>query len=196
MAQRVKEIKMNKFKEFFTENGGVIGKSIINHIAMSIFGLMVCFSTMSINKVLFWVAGIFAIGMHMFLQYMIMWELGAKHNVRVCSDGERHDKLLGLKISLVKNALLILIAVLIIIFAFFKTEDASVVNSIYAALKASMTLFFESIYMPVLSVCDFSAIFLILIIPDLVCCALSYIAGLSGMKCIVPDRKKEKNQRR
>lgn len=186
---------MTKFKSFFRENGGVIGKSVINHIAMSIFGLMVCFSTKAINDILFWVSGVFAVGMHLFLQYMIQWELGSTHHVRVYGEGEKPDRLLGLKISLVKNSLLILIALVMIALSFFITEDASMVNSVYAALKASMMLFFESIYLPLLSVCGFSAMFLIVIIPDILCCTISYICGLVGMKCIVPDKKKDKNQR-
>ncbi len=187
---------MNRLKNFFSENSGTIGKTVINHIAMSIFGLMVCFSMASASKLLFWGSGVLAVVMHLFLHYMIMWELGSAHNVRVYSEGEKPDKLLGLKISLVKNGFLALIAIAIIVLSFFKTPEASSVNSVLAVLTSSMLLFFESIYMPVLAVCKFSAIYLILLIPDILCCTFSYIAGLKGMKCIVPDKKKNKSQKR
>ena len=49
---------MNKIKDFFKDYGGVIGKIFINHIAMSIFGLMVCPAALAINKVLYWLGGI------------------------------------------------------------------------------------------------------------------------------------------
>ena len=123
-----------------------------------------------------------------------MWELGSKNNVKRYDNGEKPDKLLGLKISLVKNSVFILVAILILVFSLFTTEDASGMNSFLGILKSIMVLFFDSMYMPVFTVCQFSAIFLILIIPEILCCTLSYLAGLSGMKCIFPDKKENKKK--
>ena len=63
---------MNKIKEFFNEYGKIVSKILINHIAMSIFGLMVCLCTKTMNNVLFWIAGVFATLLYMFLLYMVM----------------------------------------------------------------------------------------------------------------------------
>lgn len=185
---------MNKIKEFFNEYGKIVSKILINHIALSIFGLMVCLCTKTMNTVLFWVAGVFATLLYMFLLYMVMWELGARHNVKRYEEGEKPDKLLGLKISLVKNSVFILVAILIIVFSLFTTDDASAMNSFLATLKSVMVLFFDSMYMPIFTVCQFSAIFLILTIPEILCCTFSYLAGLSGMKCIFPDKKDNKKK--
>ncbi|MBO5374437.1 MAG: hypothetical protein J6A54_03190 [Clostridia bacterium] len=182
---------MNKIKEFFRAYGGVIGKIIINHIAMSIFGLMVCFPTAK-SPVLFWGASILAIGMYMFLLYMIMWELGAKESVEVEYGRMKRDNFKGLKISLVTNSLFILISILIFILSFFETSEASGLNSFMYVLVWIMELFVESMYLPIVASCsNFTLIFLLLIIPELVCCALSYWAGVSGKKCLFPDKKKK-----
>lgn len=184
---------MNKIKDFFSKYGGVIGKIIINHIAMSIFGLMVCFPTVG-KPVLFWGACILAIGMYMFLMYMIMWELGAKEQVDIEYGRMKKDKLMGLKISLVANSLFIVISILIFILSFVVTDEPSGVNNVYSVLAASMQLFFQSIYMPIITVAykaNFTLICLLMTIPGILCCTLSYLAGVSGMKCIFPDKKKK-----
>ncbi len=183
---------MNKIKEFFVDYGGIIGKILVNHIAMSIFGLIVGIATLGINKVLFWCAGVLAVGMYAFLLYMVMWELGAKEQVSVEFGKAGLDKLKGLKIALVTNSLFILISILVFVLSFCTTPEASVINSVYATLDSIMRLFIHSIYLPITSVSGgFSLIFLILVIPELVVCAVSYWAGVTGKRCLFPDKKKK-----
>ena len=183
---------MNKIKDFFKDYGGVIGKIFINHIAMSIFGLMVCPAALAINKVLYWCACVLGVGMYMFLLYMIMWELGSKEQVDIEYDKTRDDKLRGLKISLVKNSIFIIIAIAVFVLSFCTTEVASGINSVYSVLKSIMQLFVLSIYFPFLTTFNtFDPILLILIIPEIVCCAVSYWAGVTGKKCLFPDKKKK-----
>ncbi len=179
-------------KDFFVTYGGVIGKLVINHIAMSIFGLMVCPATFAINKVLYWCACVLGVGMYMFLLYMVMWELGSKEQVDAEYGKVSDDKLKGLKISLVKNSIFIIIAILVFILSFCITPEVSAVNSVYGALKSVMQLFILSIYLPFLTTFSgFDAILLILLIPEIVCCAVSYWAGVTGKKCLFPDKKKK-----
>lgn len=183
---------MAKIKDFFANYGGVIGKIFINHIAMSIFGLMVCPAAFEISVVLYWLACALGVGMYMFLLYMIMWELGSKEQVEIEYDKSKDDKLKGLKISLVKNSIFILMAVAVIVLTFFTTKEPSAINSVYAGLRYVMQLFVLSIYFPFLTTFNaFDPILLILIIPEIVVCAVSYWAGVTGKKCLFPDKKKK-----
>ena len=183
---------MEKIKRFFSEYGEIIGKIIINHIAMAIFGIIVIIATGKI-PVLQHVAGIVAILMYMFLLYMIMWELGAKHHVRV-DNGEKKDKLLGLKISLVANSVFILISTVEFVLYFFTTADME------STVKDILTVIMQFIYGMYLSISslilDFPATHILLVLPAIICCTLSYIAGISGKKCLVPDRKKDAQNKR
>lgn len=189
------EIVMEKIKRFFSEYGEIIGKIIINHIAMAIFGIIVIIATGKI-PVLQHVAGIVAILMYMFLLYMIMWELGAKHHVRV-DNGEKKDKLLGLKISLVANSVFILISTVEFVLYFFTTANMeSAVYNIWTHLTIIMQ-FIYGMYLSISSlILDFPATHILLALPAIICCTLSYIAGVSGKKCLVPDRKKDAQNKR
>ena len=187
---------MNKIKEFFKEYGSIISKILINHIAMMIFGIIVLIAAKGINDVLFHIAGVVAILMYMFLLYMIMWELGSKDSVRVETQRMKRDNLLGLKISLVANAIFIVMAVVLLILSFFITEGESGINNVCGVIKIILHYFF-GMYLSITYLApSFYAIYLIVIIPAIVCCTLSYIAGVSGKKCLFPDKKKDKNQKR
>lgn len=187
---------MNKIKDFFREYAGIIGKIIVNHIAMAIFGIIVLVATGK-SKLLFHAAGVLSIGMYMFLLYMIMWELGAKHSVKTYAEGEKKDKLLGLKISLVASSAFILISALEFILYFFTTADMeSAVNNVWGVLRIIMQYVY-GMYLSVSSLMlSFPASHILLALPAIICCTLSYLAGLSGMRCIFPDRKKDAQNKR
>ena len=63
---------MNKIKDFFARYGGTIGRILVNHIAMSIFGLLVGIAAYGIHPLLYWGACVLGVGMYMFLLYMVM----------------------------------------------------------------------------------------------------------------------------
>ena len=185
---------MNKIKEFFSEYGKIVSKIIINHIAMTVFGIIVLIST-SKSRVLFHASGALAILMYMFLLYMIMWELGAQNKVRVEAGRIKKDRWLGLKISLVANSLFILVSLVEMILWFFVTPDAVTgVNNACGVLKIIMNYVY-GMYLSISSLApNFGAMHLLLAIPAILCCTLSYLAGLSGMKCIFPDKKENKKK--
>ena len=176
---------MNKIKDFFARYGGTIGRILINHIAMSIFGLLVGIAAYGIHPLLYWGACVLGVGMYMFLLYMVMWELGAKENVEVEYGRCPLDKLKGLKISLVTNSVFIIVALVAIIFSFFNLGVAD-------TIAVPMKMFVLSIYLPFFTTFKtFYPLLLLTIIPEVVDCALSYWAGVSGKKCIFPDKKKK-----
>lgn len=185
---------MNKLKEFFNEYGKIVSKILINHVAMTVFGIIVLIST-SKSKLLFHVSGVLAILMYMFLLYMIMWELGAQDKVRVDAGRAKRDSLLGLKISLVANSAFILVSLVEMVLWFFTTPDAVTgVNNACGIIKIIMNYVY-GMYLSISSLApNFGAMHLLLSIPAILCCTLSYLAGLSGMKCIFHDNSQNKKK--
>lgn len=176
---------MEKIAKFFKNYSGIIGKILVNHIAMSIFGLMVGLAAYGIHPVLYWGAMLLGVGMYMFLLYMVMWELGAKESVEVEYGREKRDNLKGLKISLVTNSLFIALGLAALICSFFASGVAG-------TIALPMQMFVHSIYLPLFT--TFSGFFpmlLIVMIPELACSALSYWAGVSGKPCLFPDKKRK-----
>ncbi len=185
---------MNKIKEFFGEYGKIVSKILLNHVAMTVFGIIVLIST-SKSKWLFHTSGVLAILMYMFLLYMIMWELGSQNKVRVDAGRLKRDRLLGLKISLVANSVFILIALVEFVLWFFTTPDVVTgVNNVYGTIKVIMNYIY-GMYLSISSLApNFGAMHLLLAIPSILCCTFSYMAGLAGMKCIFPDKKDNKKK--
>ena len=185
---------MNKFKEFIGEYGKIVSKILINHVAMTVFGIIVLIST-SKSALLFHLSGVVAILMYMFLLYMIMWELGAQDKVRVDAGRAKKDSLLGLKISLVANSAFILVSLVEMVLWFFRTPDAVTgVNNICGTLKIIMNYVY-GMYLSISSLApNFGAMHLLLSLPAIICCTFSYLAGLSGMKCIFPDNSQNKKK--
>ena len=183
---------MKKIIDFIKENSGIVGKLLINHIAMSIFGIIVLVTASGIAKWLFYTAAVVSILMYMFLIYMVMWEAGSKDKVRVDGGRIKANKLYGLYVSLIYNSLFILIAIVIFILSFFTTQGSiTAVNNVYGMLKI-ISHYLMGMYLGVTSRLPYDFIYLIIIVPSILCSTLSYLSGLSGMKCLFPDKKKKK----
>lgn len=183
-------------KEFFDNYGKIIGKNILNHIAMAIFGVLVGMTTALINNVLFYVAGVLAILMYMFLIYIVMWEVGSQDKIKVDGGRMKKNKLVGLNIALISNSLLILLGVLVAILSATVPEGAEpTAYTSFVGLLETANYFSMSMYMQIFSLApNFNAMYILMVIPGILCGTLSYLAGLSGMKCIVPDNKKNQKK--
>lgn len=188
---------MKKIIDFVKENIGIIGKLLVNHIAISIFSIVVLVAAKGINNVLFHIAGVFAIIFYLFLLYLPLWEVGAKDKIKAEAGRIEKNKLFGFYVSAAYNAIFILFALIIFILSFF-TGKSEIADGIYGVLKILMH-YGCGMYLSVTSTVqnasagiNFDAIYLIIMIPSLVCCLLSYLSGLSGMKCLIPEKKKKK----
>jgi len=71
---------------FFKEHSYSMVRLFLNQIVMSVFGTVLCLSTMS-NQTLLIASGLLGIGMLLFIDYNYIWEIGAKDKIRI--DGGR-----------------------------------------------------------------------------------------------------------
>ena len=183
-------------KDFFNDYGKVIGRNILNHIAMVIFSVLVIFTTSTMNKVLFHLAGVLAILLHLFLIYVVMWEVGSQDKIKVDGDRLKKNRLTGLNIALISNSPLILLGILVTIFTACVPQGASAnAFTSFVGILETIDFFAVSMYSTLISLApNFNALYLIVLILPIACGALSYLSGLSGMKCLIPDKKKNERK--
>ncbi len=109
-------------REFWSENGKIVKKLILNQFGAAVMGLMITAAAAS-NPSLKLFASLFAIAFYLVLLYMVVWEHGGQDRIRVDGGRAAYKPFTGLKISLVANIPNILFAVLIIIGWFFGRKD-------------------------------------------------------------------------
>ncbi len=109
-------------REFWSENGKIVTKLILNQFGAAVMGLMITAAAAS-NPTLKLFASLFAICFYLVLLYMVVWEKGGQDRIRVDGGRAAYQPLTGLKISLLANIPNILFAVLIIIGYIFGRKD-------------------------------------------------------------------------
>ena len=182
------------------ENRSLISKLVINHIAMSIFGLIMAIVTRFVadrnggNKTLYYVAGIVAILLYAVVLYVNFWEKGASDKIRV--DGGR------IKLNLYKGLYLSFLAnIPTIIFGIFAMINSYVEND-FTGLLAALSPLYNGMYTIFTDAeglalgIHFPPFFLFLSVPALIISTVSYILGVKGYKCLFPEPKKQQNKNR
>ena len=89
---------------FFKENGKMIGKLVLTHVALTVFGLMVYipFNRDDMSMKAFLVIGsAVAVILYLFLIDVDMWYLGAEDKLRVDAGRQKKNSFKGLLIGLV-----------------------------------------------------------------------------------------------
>lgn len=183
---------------YIKENRSLITKLIVNHIAMSIFGLIMAIVTRFLaernggNKALYYIVGILAVLLYAVILYVNFWEKGASDKLKV--DGGRMKLTLfnGLYISLFAN-------IPTIIFGIFATINCYVESNVTGYLAALSPLY-NGMYTMLTDTeglglgTHFPPVFIFLCVPALIISTISYILGVKGFKCLFPEPKKQQKK--
>lgn len=170
---------------FMKENSYIIVKMILNQFGMAVFGLMLAFATSS-NETLLLITGLFSAFFYLFLQYTVMWEEGAKYQIRVDGGRAPYRPLNGLYMSLCANIPNIILAVLILVGYFFGRADGmgmewaanlNVVASTIARFWEAMYLGLIQLYSPYNPIA-----FALVILPALFVSTMSYYLGIKQFR--------------
>ena len=186
-------------KKYILDNLESIGKLFINHIGMTIFSLVVLITSMLISEVVFYIMSVVAILMYFSLIYTAMWERGAKDKNKIDGGRLKCNIFNGLYFYLLANVFVIFTAFMMLVFAFFVTEEASTANEIHVVFRL-ITHFYNGMYMCFTKIQSFgpilhSVIYLLTVLPGAIISFVSYILGVKGFKCLFPETKKMKNKR-
>lgn len=184
---------------YIKENKSLISKLIVNHIAMSIFGLLMAIVTRFLasrnggNMILYYIVGALAILMYAVVLYVNLWEKGASDKIKVDGGRMKLNLFNGLIVSLFAN-------IPTIIFGIFATINCYVESNITGYLAALSPLYngMYTIFTDAKGLAlgtYFPPIFIFLCVPALIISLVSYILGVKGYKCLFPEPKKNQDEK-
>ena len=102
-----------KVKTFLKENSYMMVRLFLNQIAMSLFSIMmVTFRVLANSPFVDFIVGLFCVIFYLFVQYVTIWQEGAKDRVKVDTGREERQPRKGLRIALGANSVNILLVIL------------------------------------------------------------------------------------
>ena len=191
-------------KDFFKKYSYTIFKLFLNQFAIALFGVGLAFATTKAeNTALVVATGVGSVVFYLFLQYAVMWEVGAKDGITAEARGTGRGLWRGLVISLCANALNIILA--FVALSGVGAVSGSVRHGV-AAFGRGAALLLEGMYMGLLSIkvggvaLNLSVWpYFVIILPAVLVGSLAYIIGNYGWHCtniLIPKNKDVKNNGR
>ncbi len=200
-------------KKFFKDGFDTIIKLVVSQLGMTMFGIMVTMATRIVPKfmkqernVLSLIVSIFSVIFYLFLLYIHIWNKGG--NDRIMVDGRRaeHIPLKGLYLSLVANALNIILAIIMCATYYFcdfpegvEMLPATLPNQIFGAAN-DLARIIQGMYIGILLYISPNAvslnpfIYFAIIIPSLLTCTIGYSLGFNNVKMFGTSASKKKNK--
>lgn len=132
--------------KFIRENSSMITKFMLTHLVMSILGIMVGLAILSIENQtsgfspIAIIGGLFTVGFMCFMHYDDSFFFGVKEGIKVRAEGGKTDIFKGLKISVIAHIPVIIVALIVIAFQIFNSENTSIPMLLY--------YFFQGSYIP------------------------------------------------
>lgn len=186
---------------FFKKYSYIIVKLFLNQFAISLFGVALSFAcSRANNNALLLVTSIFAVLFYLFLQYAVMWEVGAKDGITATARHTSRGLWRGFAIAGCANALNILAALLVM------TKIFTGGHNPVSAVGQFIAMILQGMYQGILSqpvgaaqLHDFVWAYFLLVVPAVLVCGVSYIIGnynLHATNILIPKNKDVKNNGR
>ncbi|MBQ8643004.1 MAG: hypothetical protein IJ480_12405 [Clostridia bacterium] len=189
-------------REFWTENGRIVTKLILNQFGAAVMGLMVTAAAAS-NDTLKLFASLFSICFYLVLLYMVVWEKGGQDRIRFDGGRAPWQPFNGLKMSLLHNIPNILFAVLIIIGFLFGEKggrfEMEWAGNMYAIFNVIGRLWHGMYIGLIQTFAPYNPIaFLLVVLPALFICTFGYYMGLTNRRVfsvfeLSPPKKQKDN---
>lgn len=184
---------------YIKENKSLITKLIVNHIAMSIFGLIMAIVTRFLaernggNKALYYIVGILAILLYAVILYVNFWEKGASDKIKVDGGRMKLNLFNGLYIALFANIPTVVFGIFATINCYVESNVTGLLAALSPLYNGMYTMFTDTKGLGLGEL--FPPFFIFLCVPALVISLVSYILGIKGYKCLFPEPKKIQEQR-
>lgn len=184
-------------KAFFSRYSYTVIKLMLNQVAIALFGVALAISCSAAGRnTLLWVTSIFAVLFYLFLQYAVMWELGAKDGISATARGESRRLWRGLVISLIANSFNVIFALLTLFPEGGRVESVGrflslMANGMYQGILAQP---FRGIQFN-----GFDWAYFAIVVPAVVVCSVAYILGsynLHATNILIPKNPDVKNNGR
>ena len=186
---------------FFKKYSYIIVKLFLNQFAISLFGIGLAFaSKRAENDTLLLLTSIFSVIFYLFLEYAIIWEVGAKDGITATSRKTSRGLWRGFVISVCANAINILMALLIFSKVFTGAENQ------VSAVGQFIAMVLQGMYQGILSqpfgggqLNDFWWMYFLIMLPAIIVTGVGYIIGNYGWhftNILIPKNKDVKNNGR
>ena len=186
---------------FFKKYGYIMVKLFLNQFAISLFGMALAFAcSRAGNDSLLIVSSIFAVIFCLFLQYAVMWEVGAKDGITATARHTSRGLWRGFAIGACGNALNILMALLVLTKVFTGGDNP------VSAVAQFIAMMLQGMYQGILSqtvggvqLHNYAWMFFLIVLPSVLICGFSYILGsynLHATNILIPKNKDVKNNGR
>ena len=190
--------------DFFKRYSYTAFKLFLNQFAIALFGVgLAVATTKAQNTTLVMITSIGSVAFYLFLQYAVMWEVGAKDGISAVSRKQNRGLWRGLAVTALSNVLNLLLALLALLGVF--AVEGGKLHAISAFGKGA-ALLLEGMYMGLLSMRVGSAPlntyawpYFVIILPALLVGSISYILGnynLHATNILIPKNKDVKNNGR
>ena len=186
---------------FFKKYSYIIVKLFLNQFAISLFGIGLAFAcSYSNNNGLLLVTSIFSVIFYLFLEYAIMWEVGAKDGITATTRHTSRGLWRGFVLSICANAINIIAALMVFSKVFTGAENqVSAVGQFIAMVLQGMFQGILSQRVGGAQLNDFWWVYFLMILPAVLVTGLAYIIGNYGWhftNILIPKNKDVKNNGR
>lgn len=175
---------------YVKENFGIIGKMTLYQFGAAFMGLMVSLGLAMVeNNIIVLLASIICALFFFYLNYSVMWDLGARDIIRVDGGRAPYQPFNGLKMAFVANIPNIILAILIIIGYIFGSEEGNFgyewAGSMYVIAKGiavaweAMYNGFVQLYSP-----HNPIIYVLMLIPNFIAATAGYYLGLKNFRIL------------
>lgn len=186
---------------FLKKYSYIIIKLFLNQFAISLFGVALAFAcSRAENDKLLLLTSIFAVLFYLFLEYAVIWEVGAKDGISATARHTSRGLWRGFVISLCANALNFL-ATLLVLTKLFTGGDNPV-----SAVAQFVAMMLQGMYQGILSqfvggvqLHTLPWMFVVILLPAVIVTGVGYIIGnynLHATNILIPKNKDVKNNGR
>ncbi len=175
-------------------------KLFLNQFAISLFGFALAFACgRAENMSLMLVTSIFSVIFYLFLQYAVMWEVGAKDGISATAHRTSRGLWRGFAIAGIANAANILLAILVFTKTFTGVTKLSAVAQFIAMVLQGMYQGILSQTVGGVQLHELGWMYFAMILPAMLVCGGAYIIGsynLHFTNILIPKNKDVKNNGR
>lgn len=175
-------------KDFFNRYSYNCVRLFLNQVAIAMFGLVLALAAgMADNSVLQIVASVISILFYLFLEYTVMWGVGAEDRVSIDLGKRKLNLFTPVKMWLLSNSLNIILAVLVTLGMIF--ADVEVFSSI-GGVSSVIALLVEGMYTGLLTIKVAPEVplnslwisYYLITLPALAVVFFSYLLGVKNIK--------------
>ena len=185
--------------EFLKKYSYTVIKLFLNQFAISLFGLALSFASgRAGNNKLLLLSSIFSVIFYLFLQYAVIWEVGAKDGISATARKTPRKLWRGVVIAVLANALNLVLALLILVGLFGR--------NMVSAIAQFIALMLQGMYQGILAqsvggvqLHTLPWMFVLIILPSILVISVGYIIGsynLHATNILIPKNKDVKNNGR